>query len=113
MADAARSLAFYCEGLGFVAAGYAEGDGFVTLRRGEAALHLLQSDDAASLQATANHISLHIPVKDLDRLFERLRPFLETLPKGSLRPPFEQPYGQREFHIKDPDSCLLFFAETA
>jgi hypothetical protein len=25
--------------------------------------------------------------------------------------PFDQPYGMREFHVKDPDGCLLFFGE--
>ncbi len=112
VADMARSLAFYCEGLGFAAEGYAPGDGFVTLRRGGAALHLLESDDPASLAATANHISLHLWVSGLDTLYLALRGFLEALPDGRLRPPFEQPYGVREFHVKDPDGCLLFFAEV-
>lgn len=113
VASIARSLAFYREVLGFTAEGYSAGDGFVTLRRGGAALSLLESQDAASLKATANQISLHIWFRGLDALYETLKPSLESLPEGSLRPPFNQPYGVREFHVKDPDGCLLFFAETA
>ncbi len=112
VADVSRSLAFYCGCLDFEARDYSDGDGFVTLRRGGAVLHLLQSDDAASLRATANHISLHIWVTELDRLYESLRPTLEGLPEGRVRPPFDQAYGVREFHVKDPDGCLLFFSQS-
>jgi hypothetical protein len=30
-----------------------------------------------------------------------------------VRAPLEQSYGVREFHVKDPDGCLLFFAEQS
>ncbi len=113
VANIDRSLAFYREVLGFAAEGYAPGDSFVTLRRGGAAISLLESQDPASLAATANHISLHVWVEGLDGLYEALRPKLESLPEGSLRPPFNQPYGVREFHVKDPDGCLFFFAERS
>jgi len=33
------------------------------------------------------------------------------LPEGRVRAPFNQPYGQREFHVIDEDSLLLFFGE--
>ena len=37
---------------------------------------------------------------------------LETLPEDRVRAPFDQPYGMREFHVKDPDGCLLLFGEA-
>ena len=37
---------------------------------------------------------------------------LGALPKGRVRPPFTQDYGQREFHVADEDCTLVMFGET-
>ena len=34
-----------------------------------------------------------------------------NLPDGRVRPPFDQPYLQREFHVIDEDGTLVFFGE--
>jgi hypothetical protein len=34
------------------------------------------------------------------------------LPDGRVRAPFDQPYGQREFHVLDEDGTLVFFGEA-
>lgn len=52
-------------------------------------------------------------VKNLDGLFEQMRARLDQLPEGRGRIPFDQPYGQREFHVIDEDSLLIFFGEPA
>ncbi|MEQ8654523.1 MAG: hypothetical protein RIC87_18790 [Kiloniellales bacterium] len=52
-------------------------------------------------------------MEGLDKVYAALKPVLESLPEGRLRPPFNQPYGVREYLVKDPDACLLFFAERA
>lgn len=109
--DIAATIAFYVDVLGFETPDYTPGDRFATVRRGGAALHLTETDDDGALRATANNISLVIHVDGLDALYEQLAPALEALPEGRLRAPFDQPYGRREFHVKDPDGCLLFFSE--
>jgi hypothetical protein len=81
------------------------------LRLGGAVMQFLKSDDADALAATATHVSVYIWVTDLLGLYDKLAPRLEALPEGRLRKPFVQDYGMREFHVKDPDECLLFFAE--
>lgn len=55
--------------------------------------------------------SFYVDVKGIDSLFESLRPGLEELPEGRVRPPFDQPYQQREFHVLDEDGTLVFFGE--
>ena len=47
----------------------------------------------------------------IDALYARLAPKLERLAQGRVRPPFDRAYGMREFHVKDPDGCLLLFGE--
>ena len=37
---------------------------------------------------------------------------LDPLPKGRVRAPFNQDYGQREFHVIDEDCTLIFFGEA-
>ncbi|MEL6208979.1 MAG: hypothetical protein AAFR44_02115, partial [Pseudomonadota bacterium] len=71
-----------------------------------------QSGRSASLGASsANKASAYIWTPDADALFAELAPKLADLPDWRVRPPFTQPYGMREFHVKDPDGFLLFFAE--
>ena len=63
------------------------------------------------MRATANNISIYLWVRGLDQLYDQLKPKLNTLAQGRVRPPFDQPYGMREFHVKDPDGCLLLCGE--
>ena len=106
------TVAFYKDFLGFEARFVAQDESFAAVTRGQAALHFLRSDDPRALAATANNISLHVWVHGLDQLYKELSPQLSELPNGRVRPPFDQPYGVREFHVKDPDGCLLMFAES-
>jgi hypothetical protein len=84
---------------------------FAVFRRGGAVIQFLKSDDEGALAATANNVAVYLWVTDLLDLYDSLAPRLEALPEGRLRKPFVQDYGMREFHVKDPDECLLFFAE--
>lgn len=107
--DVARSVAFYADALGF-SVDFARPDGtFAIVRRGPVGLHLQGTDSEDALRITAENIAIYITVRDVDALFDRLAPALNALPEGRLRKPFDQPYGMREFHVKDPDGCLLFF----
>lgn len=109
--DVAATVAFYTDVLGFEARLVTDDDSFAVVGLNGAGIQLLKTDDPQALRATANNIAIYLPVSGLDMLFEKLRPKLDTLPAGRVRPPFEQPYGMREFHVKDPDGCLLFFGE--
>jgi len=109
--DVQRSVAFYTRVLGFDAGFTADDGGFAIVTHGPAAIYLLGVDSEEALQATANHIAIYLPVTDVDGLYESLSPRLEQLDNRRVRAPFDQPYGMREFHVKDPDGCLLFFGE--
>lgn len=109
--DVAKSVEFYESVLGFECRFVASDKSFGTVVRGDAAVHLLATDDEGSLKATANHIAIYIWVKGVDALYAQLQGKLDKLPDGRVRAPFDQAYGMREFHVKDPDGCLLFFGE--
>lgn len=112
VADMAVSLAFYEEILGFQLRFLADDKKFATVVLEGATLHLTETDDAGSLLATSQNISVYIWVKNVDGLYEQLYSKLNALPSGQVRALFNQPYGMREFHVKDPDGCLLFFGEN-
>ena len=111
--DVRQTVDFYVDVLGFEERFVSDDGRFAIVLHGEAALHFVKAEDAESQTATANHISVYLWVKHLDALYELLKPKLGALPEGRVRPPFTQDYGMREFHVKDPDGCLLLFGEEA
>lgn len=106
------TVAFYVDILGFEDRMVSDDGTFAILVHGEAAIQLVQTDDAEALRATAENISIYLWVKHVDALHAQLKPKLDTLPEDRVRAPFNQPYGMREFHVKDPDGCLMFFGEN-
>ncbi len=104
---------FYADVLGFERRFMADDNSFAIVVHGEAAIHFVATDSDEALHATANNISIYLWVREIDALYESLHPALEKLPDGRVRAPFDQPYGMREFHVKDPDGCLLLFGEDS
>ena len=110
--DVVRTVDFYADVLGFERRMISDDESFAIVVHGEAALHFIKTDDKDALRATANNISVYLWVRGVDALYAHLAEKLAPLPKGRVRAPFDQPYGMREFHVKDPDGCLLFFGES-
>ncbi len=113
VSDVRKTVDFYVEVLGFEERFFSHDGRFAIVLHGEAAVHFVKAEDADSLKATANHISVYLWVKHVDALYDLLKPKLEALSEGRVRAPFTQDYGMREFHVKDPDGCLLLFGEEA
>lgn len=109
--DVAGSISFYRDVLQFDVVFCADDKSIAIVRRDGAVIQLLQTHDAGALAATANNIAIYLTIKSVDRLYADLADDLADLPAGRVRPPFNQDYGMREFHVKDPDGCLLFFGE--
>lgn len=106
------TVAFYLDILGFEDRIVSDDGSFAILIHGEAAVQLVQTDNADALRATSENISIYLWAKHVDELYAHLKQKLDTLPEGRVRAPFDQPYGKREFHVKAPDGCLLFFGKN-
>eukprot|EP01035_Chromulina_nebulosa_P046048 gene46048-62370_t len=105
--DIGRSVEFYVTVLGFQA-GFIAGDGsFARVSRDTAVIQLIHSEDIDALEATAHAIAIHLSVDGVDALYLSLRAELDRLAASRVRPPFDDPHGLREFHVRDPDGCLL------
>ena len=100
-------IAFYRDRLGFTV-GFRDGN-HAFLHRDAVAIRLIEVGETPEPAGT--ELSFYIDVDDIDQIYARMAPQLSTLPKGRVRPPFNQPYGQREFHVLDEDGALVFFGE--
>jgi catechol 2,3-dioxygenase-like lactoylglutathione lyase family enzyme len=118
-AEVDRSVAFYRDLLGFEVVH--QEDGFASLRRDDATLHLWgatdegwreQLDPATPVRSGAESFiagtaSCRVAVEGVDELYEQCVASGIVHPNGGLA---EQPWGSREFTILDPDrNCITFF----
>ena len=100
--DVRRACAFY-ESLGFTA-GYHD-DRYEILRRGNLVVHLEQKDD---LLPAKNRTSCYWRVTDADALYQEFAALgLPTEGSPSLTSPQDEPWGMREFTLKDPAGNLI------
>ena len=110
VADIGKSVNFFTEYLGFEVGHQAEG--YAYLRRDQVGIRLINAAPGVGTHDPARQISCYIDVEGIDDYYASLQAKLETLPEGRLRAPFNQAYGQREFHVIDEDSLLIFFGEA-
>lgn len=117
VSNVATSIAFYVDVLGFSCNEASEDGSFAIVACGNVAMMLLRKQESEMPQAPADNIAVYIWVKDIDGFYAVLKPAFDALPgkgaPGCVKPPVDQPYGMREFQVRDPDGCLLLFgAET-
>ncbi len=111
VADIARSVAFYCDGLGFRVVNRWEPNGQLAwcwLARGQAALMLQQATDEDPPPETWGHgIHLYFICDDADALYSGItaRGIQASKPSVTF-------YGMNQTHLTDPDGYRLCF-ETA
>ena len=106
--DVAGTIAFYETHLGFTR-GFAADDGsYGIVNRGHICIHLQHTDDEDVLKVTTTNMSMYVETDNIEALYETV---MATDPPTQTRAPFDQPYGMREFHIKDPNGFLMFFGQ--
>jgi len=103
------SVNFFVDTLGFQVGFQAHGYAFLT--RDCVAIRLLQAGEGVDLRDPKRQQSCYIDVEGVDDFYQELKPRLDKLAKGRVKMPFDQPYGQREFHVLDEDALLIMFGE--
>lgn len=102
-----RQIVFYRDVLGFEVGFTA--DNYAFLRREAVAVRLIEVE--ADDDLSEREMSFYIDVTGIDALYADMQNALSSLPEGRVRAPFDQNYGQREFHVLDEDGNLVFFGE--
>lgn len=106
-----KQVAFYRDVLGFEVGFLIEGI-YAFLKRDDTAVRLVKVGDDVDLHHPERQNSFYIDVQDIDALWAKLQQRLAELPEDRVRAPFNQDYGQREFHVADEDRTLIFFGEA-
>ncbi len=106
----ATQISFYRQCLGFDLEFKSEA--YAIMRRDRAAIRLMQVDGQVDLSHPERQGSFYIDVLGIDNLYKILQPKLDTLENIRVRAPFDQEYGQREFHVADEDCTLVLFGEA-
>lgn len=108
VSDMSAAVTFYRDVLKFELRSRSDDGSYHLLARENAAVGLLSGSEQFNHDRSA-----YVWVRDVDALYAELQSGLESLPEGDLRKPFTQPYGMREFHVKDPSGVLWFFGQAA
>jgi len=104
--DLQKALDFFTDILGFTVP--FRQDGYAYIHRETVGFRLLEAEGGEAA-AGRRRFAYYIDVRDVDALYEALKPKLDTLPSGDVHGPADKPYGQRELLVLAPDGELIVF----
>jgi catechol 2,3-dioxygenase-like lactoylglutathione lyase family enzyme len=107
--DLERALSFFTDILGFEVR-FRMGN-YAYVRRESVAFRILEQGGPEGAPPGNRRFAYYIDVHDVDALHAELKPKLGTLPKGDVRGPVDQEYGQRELLVLAPDGNLIAFGQ--
>jgi catechol 2,3-dioxygenase-like lactoylglutathione lyase family enzyme len=108
--ELAQAVRFFTEILGFEVLLHVSD--YAYIERENCGFRLLQQTGPDGAPPGNRRFAYYIDVRDVDALHNELKPKLDTLPKGDVHGPVNQPYGQRELLILAPDGNLLVFGQA-
>ena len=103
VSDMKTTLEWYQTVLGFETSFVTEDHSYALVTRDGHNIHLQQNADPTIQNVTANHIEFFMEVDDPDPVYEQAK----STTKTKITELKTQPWGNYEFHIKDPDGALL------
>jgi uncharacterized glyoxalase superfamily protein PhnB len=81
------------------------GEDYAIISKDAHSIHLSEVKDENVLTVTANNFELFIEVGDeIDAYFDEV---MKTSPQTQISAVADRPWGNREFHIKDPNGALI------
>jgi predicted enzyme related to lactoylglutathione lyase len=101
-----RTIAFYREVFGFTAV--VESTHYTLMTRGGASLHLAKAVSEEVLSAVRGRVSIYLEVENIAELWAHVATYRG---RHRMRDLFERDYDMQEFHIEDPDGCLVMVGE--
>ena len=108
MTDKAKTREFYVDQLGFKELGTVDYDGYLMIGKDDIEIHFFLFKELNPLE---NYGQVYIRCTDIEREYAAMKATPAGIhPNGALQ---TRPWGQREFHMLDPDHNLLTFGQSA
>jgi catechol 2,3-dioxygenase-like lactoylglutathione lyase family enzyme len=106
VSDMEETLAFYREILGFTPT--MKSPQYSIVERDGLTIHFMKAASEEVMQCVRGHTEIYIEVSNIDSLWEHVKAFKN---RYRIRDLFDRDYGMTEFHIDDPNGCLVFVGE--
>jgi catechol 2,3-dioxygenase-like lactoylglutathione lyase family enzyme len=106
VADMEETLAFYKEVLGFRQ--LLKSPEYAIVERDGQTIHFMKAASEEVLRCVRGHTEIYIEVGGIRPLWEHVKTFKD---RYKIRDLFDREYGMTEFHIGDPNGCLVFVGE--
>jgi catechol 2,3-dioxygenase-like lactoylglutathione lyase family enzyme len=106
VADMGETLAFYQEVLGFTV--LRKASEYSIVERDGLTIHFMKAASEEVMRCVRGHAEIYIEVSNIGSLWEHVKTFKD---RYKIRDLFEREYGMTEFHIGDPNGCLVFVGE--
>lgn len=100
------TLEFYTKILGFNIS--VRSPSYSIAERDGATIHFMKAASEEVMTAIRGHTEIYIEVLDVASLWAQVSRFKNDY---RIRELFDRDYGMREFHINDPDDCLVFVGQ--
>jgi catechol 2,3-dioxygenase-like lactoylglutathione lyase family enzyme len=106
VADMDQTIAFYQDVLGFDV--YMKSPEYSIVSRDSQTIHFMRAASDEVMRCVRDHTEIYIEVDGIHALWAHVKTFAD---RYRVRELFEREYGMTEFHIHDPNSCLVFVGQ--
>jgi predicted enzyme related to lactoylglutathione lyase len=100
------TLTFYKEVLGFTAT--MQSPDYSVVERNGQTIHFQKAASEKVMDCVRGHTEIYIEVSGIQTLWEHVKTFKDQY---KMRDLFAREYGMTEFHISDPNDCLVFVGQ--
>ncbi len=97
---------FYQSVLGFTPT--RKSPGYLIVERDGQTIHFQKTASEEVMKCVREHTEIYIEVSGIHALWEHVKTFKN---RYRIRDLFDRDYGMTEFHIGDPNGCLVFVGE--
>ena len=106
VADMEETIVFYRDVLGFAAV--MKSPEYSIVERDSQTVHFMKAASEHVMACVRGHTEIYVEVSGIRPLWEHVRSFKD---RHKIRELFDRDYGMTEFHIEDPNGCLVFVGE--
>ena len=107
VADMSETLRFYTDVLGFHIS--MESPEYSVVERDGSSVHFIKAAGPEVLAAVRGHTEFYLEISDIHSLWRHVQTFQGQYKMRGL---LDRDYGMTEFHLCDPNDCLVFVGES-